>query len=190
MIVTEDGGLRVFAATVPFSAVVAALGLRWFYRSLINKKKDSNNYPPDESQVSYEKYAVYSGALLVIALLLTIFIVPLNLASRPAEQISCRAGYDLSIIHFPARAAVYLKHGVNDVSAGFPSVMLADMPKTLEANNRQWPVKTQLKQVPMSLVLADNFYLLPTEALADDPQQLTDCVEKNGWIYVSQNLTQ
>ena len=188
MIVTEDGGLRVFAATVPFSAVIAALGLRWIYRSSFNK--DLKNYIPDESQVSYEKFAVYSGVLLVISLLLTIILVPLNIASRPAEEILCRAGYDRSVIHFPARAAVYLKQGVNDASAGYPAVMLNDMPAALEVNSRQWPVNKQLKKVPLSLVLADKFYLLPTEALANDPQQLTTCVEKNSWLYVSQDLTQ
>ena len=186
-IVTEDGGLRVFAATVPFSAVIAALGLRWIYRSSFNK--DLKNYIPDESQVSYEKFAVYSGVLLVISLLLTIILVPLNIASRPAEEILCRAGYDRSVIHFPARAAVYLKQGVNDASAGYPAVMLNDMPAALEVNSRQWPVNKQLKKVPLSLVLADKFYLLPTEALANDPQQLTTCVEKNSWLYVSQDLT-
>jgi hypothetical protein len=187
MIVTEDGGLRVFAATVPFSAVIAALGLRWIYRSSFNK--DLKYYIPDESQVSYEKFAVYSGVLLVISLLLTIILVPLNIASRPAEEILCRTGYDRSVIHFPARAAVYLKQGVNDASAGYPAVMLNDMPGALEVNSRQWPVNKQLKKVPLSLVLADKFYLLPTEALANDPQRLTTCVEKNSWLYVSQDLT-
>jgi len=189
MIVTEDGGLRVFAATVPFSAAIAALGLQWVYRSSMNKNKDSNNYSPDKSGSSYEKFAAYLGALLVVSLLFTIFLTPLNIASMRAEEISCRVGHKPAVIHFPARAAVYLKQGVKDVAAGFPSVMLADMPGAIEINNRQWPINKELKQVPLSLVLADKFYLLPTEALADDPQQVTTCVEKNSWLYVSQDLT-
>jgi hypothetical protein len=153
--------------------------------------RNSYDYGPDNSVTSFENIAASSGILLLISLLLTIFLAPLNIASSPAEQILCRAGYERSVIHFPAGAAVYLKQRVNEVTAGFPSVMLADMPDALEANNRQWPpVNRPLKQVPMSLVLADNFYLLPAEALADDPQQLTDCVEKNGWLYVSQDLIQ
>jgi hypothetical protein len=67
--------------------------------------------------------------------------------------------------------------------------MLADMTGAIEINNRQWPINTELKQVPMSLVLADKFYLLPAEEIVNDPQQMTDCVEKNGWLYVSQDLT-
>ncbi|MDX2476172.1 MAG: hypothetical protein QNL05_02280, partial [Gammaproteobacteria bacterium] len=145
MVVTEDGGLRVFAATVPFSAVIAALGLRWVYRSSINKNKESNYYSPDQSASSYEKFAAYSGVFLVISLLLTIFLAPLNIATRPVEEISCRVGHKPAVIHFPSRAAVYLKQGVNDVSAGFPSVMLADMPGAIEINNRQWPINTELK---------------------------------------------
>jgi len=189
MIVTEDGGLRVFAATVPFSAAIAALGLRWVYRSSMNNNKDSTNHSPEKSGVSYEKFAAYSGVLLVISLLLTIFLAPLNIATRPVEEISCRAGHKPAVIHFPARATVYLKQGDNDVSADFPSVMLADMPGAIEINNLKWPINKELKQVPLSLVLSDKFYLLPTEAFADDPQQVTACVEKNSWLYVSQDLT-
>ena len=189
-IVTEDGGLRVFAATVPFSAVIAALGLRWFYRSSIHKYKESNNYIPDKSGGNYEKFAAYSGVLLVISLLLTISLAPLNIAPRPVEEISCRAGHKSAVIYFPASAAVYLKQEVNDVSAGFPSVMLTNIPSAIETNNRKWPINKELKQVPLSLVLSDKFYLLPTEAFADDPQQVTACVEKNSWLYVSQDLNQ
>jgi len=190
MIVTEDGGLRVFAATVPFSAAIAALGLRWVYRRSINKNAESSSYSADKSEASYEKIAVYSGALLVISLLLTIFLVPLNITTRPVDEISCRAGHKPTVIHFPARAAVYLKQGVNDVSAGFPSVLLADMPGAIEINNRQWPITKELSQVALSLVLADKFYLLPTAEITDYPEQLTACVEKNNWLYVSQDLIQ
>jgi hypothetical protein len=188
MIVTEDGGLRVFAATVPFSAAIAGLGLRWVYRRSIDKITESTSDRPDKPAASYEKFAIYSGALLVISLLLTIFLVPLNIATRPVDEYSCRAGHKPAVIYFPARAAVYLNQGVNDVAAGFPSVMLADMPDAIEINNRQWPITKALRQVPLSLVLADKFYLLPAEAIVNDPQQVTACVEKNGWLYVSQDL--
>ena len=190
MIVAEDGGLRVFAATVPFSAAIAALGLNWFYRNARNKILHSDNVSPDKPTTSYGKYALYSGAFLVISIVLTIYIVPLHAVSSPAEKASCEVGYEPVLVRFPAGAAINLDKEGGEFVGDIPSVMLADLPDALLINNLQWPINDELKQVPMSLVLADKFYLLPQEAIVGAPQQLATCVEKNGWIYVSQDLIQ
>jgi hypothetical protein len=186
-IITEDGGLRVFAATVPFTAAIAALGLRWLYIKSIRRYTESNNYYTHTSIESYGRFAAMTGGLLVIALLIAIGFGPLKSVASSQVELVCRPGLKSVVIRYPARTAIHLNDATKKDWHYSSSQSLEKLRDDLWINDRVWPELT-LNVATLSLIRADQLILMSKRETVDDPKDYAVCVEKNSWLYVSEDL--
>jgi hypothetical protein len=183
LIVTEDGGLRVFAATVPFSAAIAAVGLP------IKKTREITG----NISSGYDRFAVLSSYFfsmtLILAIFITISFVPLESGSKSEEKISCGPDARLITIAYPARTAIHLRNDEQKFRRYLPNVNVNDFRESLEVNGRRrdWP-DVELLQIPYSILSLGKYVLIPTSQISSDPHEITICAERKGWLFIDQRL--
>ena len=179
-IITEDGGLRVFAATVPFSAAIAAIGI-----NLVNKHSDNSS---SFNWSGSARLALLFGLVLTFAIMLTALMTPLKYVSAGTENNKCSSGGTAVTIIFPARTAIHLVNnqiGSNSISSFSVEEFLGSL--KVNGKKRMWP-DINLKRLPTSLISVNKYILLPTELIRDDPHEITICTERRKWLFVEKSL--
>lgn len=184
-IITEDGGLRVFAATIPFSAAIAAVGLQF-----ITRLRGSNPDLNDEYQSrSPALLAMLLGAVLIVGIFFTILFVPFETVAGSEVKMSCRAGMRPIKVTYPARTAIHLRINDQRYSHYMPNIPVNDFLGSLRHNGRRrdWP-NIDMVDIPYSMLSVGKYILIPTEKIKDDPPAVSACVKRYGWLFVSEEL--
>jgi hypothetical protein len=185
-IITEDGGLRVFSATIPFSAAIAAVGLQF-----ITRLRDSNNYLNEYKSRNPVLLTMFFGVVLISGIFFTILVVPLDPVARSEEKITCSPGLRAITISYPARTAIHLRKNEQEYSRYMPNIPANDFRGSLKINGRRrdWP-NVDLLDIPYSMLSVGKYILLPTSLISDDPREITVCTERKGWLFIDQRLLQ
>jgi len=183
-IITEDGGLRVFAATIPFSAAIAAVGLQFLAR-----RSGTNQCISEDKSPGPVLLTMFFGIALVLGIFLTILLVPLKTGADSGKKKSCSPGARSITIRYPARAAIHLREKGQGYSRYVPNIFVNDFRKSLKSNgrHRDWP-DVELLQIPYSMLSLGKYVLLPTSLISNDPSEITVCTERKGWLYIDQRL--
>lgn len=186
LIVTEDGGLRVFAATIPFSAAIAAVGL-----PIVKSNNSSSNLSYEFKKDVPVLVSLVLSAVVVLGVFLTITMVPLKSEFRSGEKVSCLPGARMLTITYPARTAIHLRVNEDEYSHYMPNKFADDFRQSLKQNgrHRHWP-NVELLPIPYSMLSLGKYVLLPTSLLNNDPPEITICTEKKGWLFIDQRLLQ
>jgi len=181
-IITEDGGLRVFAATIPFSAAIAAVGLQFLAR-----RRGTNRYISEDKSREPVLLTMLLGVVLVLGVFLTILFVPIETGVKSEEKKSCSPGTRSITIRYPARTAIHLRENGHEYSRYVPNISVNDFSKSLKVNGRRrdWP-KVELLQIPYSMLSLGKYILLPTSLISNDPPEITVCTERKGWLFIDQ----
>lgn len=183
-IVAEDGGLRVFAATIPFSAAVAAVGLRLNWRL------------QDTGELKYARHSnilvylsVIVGSSAVTGAFLSILLSPMTIQGESVSNKTCSEGFRKLTIPYPARTALHLKKGAVEVDTYKQEMLFDEFNKLLKANGRrrEWP-EMNLSDEQFSVISVGKYVLVSTKELRSDPVRMDVCVKRIKWLYVSQDL--
>lgn len=183
-IIAEDGGLRVFAATVPFSAAIAAVGL-----PISMRLQGAGSLTSGVRYNTPVLAALITGAVLLSGIFYTVAIAPTESQAVSGEKVTCRPGARQITIVYPARTAIHLRQNEEDYTRYVPNFPENDFREALVHNGsrRDWP-KVELLQIPYSMIAVGKYILLPTSLISDDPDKITVCTEKKGWLFIDQRL--
>lgn len=186
LLITEDGGLRVFAATVPFSAAIAAVGL-----AIVQRQYRINNAVPELFTKKLLLATHTLSFLIIIGITLVISIVPLDSMALSKQKNTCSPGSRMITISYPVRSAIHVRQYGQGYSRYVPDISVDEFHGSLKQNGRRrdWP-KVNLLQMPYSLLSVGKYILLPTSSIIEDPPEITICTEKKGWLFIDQRLIQ
>lgn len=184
IIVTEDGGLRVFAATIPFSAAIAAVGLP-IKKSIQGAGALSHGFNIKAPVFS----SSFLGAVVLLGIFITISVCPLNSGIQSEEKNTCSPEDRLLTITYPARTAIHLRVNEQEYPHYVPNVFVNDFRDALKHNGRRrdWP-DIELLPIPYSMLSLGKYVLLPTALISNDPPEITVCTRRVGWLFIDQKL--
>ena len=182
-LVVEDGGLRVFAASAPFSAALAALGLRWLLR-----RGDPQQGNSIKQYAHSTRFVLIGGALLVIGCFAGALVSRIGDAAEDHPVLACPEGAQHFMVVRPKRSSIVLTADESRKYSYVPYWRISKFQHSLTVNELRWE-ELETAKLPVALVLSSGWILVPWHIIEQDPERIEICAHhEQGGLYKLQSF--